>query len=121
MAQRRDAWVQVVVVVLRVNVNLKAITFEDLVERRKVPRPPLQWLAERDLSLLGSTRGVLPEAWNFGFMQRNHLHLHPAVPSTPRPHTRCLRVWYREAARHLCLERRSAVYPSTWWHASPLS
>ncbi len=33
----RDAW-QVVVVSLRANVNLKAATVEDLVERRKVPR-----------------------------------------------------------------------------------
>ena len=40
MVQRRDAWVQVVVVSLRVNVNLKAITFEELEGRRKVPPSP---------------------------------------------------------------------------------
>jgi hypothetical protein len=33
------AWVQVVVVALRVNVNLKAITLEELEGRRKVSRP----------------------------------------------------------------------------------
>ena len=31
---------QVVVVPLRVNVNLKAVTLEDLLERRKAPAPP---------------------------------------------------------------------------------
>ena len=40
MRRARRADGQVVVVPLRVNVNLKAVTVEDLVSRRKVP-PPL--------------------------------------------------------------------------------
>ncbi len=55
---------QVVVVSLRVNVNLKAITLEDLVKRRKVSTPSslhppstlcctLQWDPNMTRSLLG--------------------------------------------------------------------
>jgi hypothetical protein len=61
MVQRRDAWVQVVVVSLRVNVNLKAITFEELEGRRKVP--PTSPLLGGSSAACAWRAAVSPSAW----------------------------------------------------------